>query len=168
MELVASPRMIATDDLAYMAGVVDLLGLIRTRMAENTELPLVQMHGQHMPILQYFGERTGTKAIVTRRDYTRAGCAEHCQEKHQHIVSVSGRWSVTGAKATVLLWNLRPFLRVKADLADRALAVGLNTRFKQGTAEKMRRLGWEIPEFETGLRVVPTKDLETGQFRQAN
>lgn len=132
--------------LAYVAGVVDLLGLIRVRDLPNgTRLPVVQMHGNYMPTFAYFGELTGTKAIVTRRSYSRAGCAQHCKEKHQHIVSKSGRWSLTGAKATIVLWNIRPFLRIQADKADEALVVGLDTRFKPATLEKMRQLGWEVP-----------------------
>lgn len=142
--------------VAYVAGVVDLLGLIRIRYAEDTPLPVVQVHGKYMSTLEYLGELTGTKAIETRREYTRAGCAEHCKEKHMHITSTSGRWSVTGAKATVLLWNMQPYLRVKKDAADGALAVGLRTKFKQGTVDKMRQLGWEIPSELEGrtLRVV--------------
>jgi hypothetical protein len=139
--------------VAYVAGIVDLLGLIRVRTVEGTQLPVVQVHGKHMATFDYLGELTGTKAIETKRDYTRAGCAEHCAEKHMHIVSRSGRWSLTGAKATVVLWNIQPYLREKKDAADGALAVGLATKFKQGTVGKMRDLGWEIPR-ELGLSLV--------------
>lgn len=132
--------------LAYVAGIVDLLGLIRIRDVEGTMLPVLQIHGQHMPIFNYLGELTGTRAIETRRDYTRAGCSQHCSEKHMHIVSRSGRWSLTGAKATVVLWNIQPYLREKKDAADGALAVGLATKFKQGTVDKMAALGWDVPE----------------------
>jgi hypothetical protein len=132
-----------------VAGVVDLLGLIRVRDLPNgTRLPVMQMHGNHMPTFTYLSELTGTKAIVVRRSYSRAGCAQHCKEKHQHITSVSGRWSLTGAKATIVLWNIRPYLRVQADRAEEALNVGLRTRFKAATLEKMRQLGWDIPQLE--------------------
>lgn len=144
--------MIDQQTLAYVAGIVDLLGLIRVRHVEDTPLPVLQVHGKHMPTFDYLGSLTGTKAIETTRDYTRHGCAQHCAEKHMHIVSRSGRWSLTGAKATVVLWNIQPFLRVKKDAADGALAVGLGTTFKQGTVGKMRDLGWEIPE-ELRLRL---------------
>lgn len=133
--------------LAYVAGAIDLLGLIRIRDAAGTPLPVVQMHGDHMHMLEFLGELTGTKAIVVRRSYTRAGCSIHCKEKHQHVVSVSGRWSLTGAKATVVLWNIRPYLRIQAEKADAAIAVGLRTNFKPGTLRRMTDLGWVIPEF---------------------
>jgi hypothetical protein len=136
--------------LAYVAGVVDLLGLIRVRTLpeSGTQLPVVQMHGNHLPTFSYLGELTGTKAIVVRRDYARAGCAEHCREKHLHVTSRSGRWSLTGAKATVLLWNVRPYLRVQADAAREALEVGLRTHHKPGTLRRMAELGWELPDLE--------------------
>lgn len=139
--------LVDTKTLAYVAGVVDLLGLIRVRdLPTGTRLPVIQMHGNYMPTFNYFSELTGTKAIVVRRSYSRAGCSLHCKEKHQHVVSVSGRWSLTGAKATIVLWNIRPFLRVQLDRAEEALSVGLETRFKPATLEKMRQLGWDLPE----------------------
>lgn len=133
--------------LAYVAAVVDLLGLIRIRDAGGTQLPVVQLHGKYLPTMQYLGELTGTRAIQTRRSYARAGCSEHCADKHQHIVSVSGRWSLTGAKATILLWNIRPFLRLQVERAAQAMNVGFSTPFKPATLQKMQQLGWDVPEF---------------------
>jgi hypothetical protein len=140
-------RVVDDKTLAYVAGVVDLLGLIRIRDADGTPLPVVQLHGNHMSTFTYLGELTGTKAIAVRRSYSRAGCAEHCKEKHQHIVSVSGRWSLTGAKATIFLWNIRPYMRRQLDDATHAINVGFDTQFKPATLQKMRELGWDIPEF---------------------
>lgn len=142
---------VAVDEptLAYIAGVVDLLGNIKVRELDNgTRLPQVQIHGDHMRTLTYLGELTETKAIVARRSYARAGCAEHCKEKHQHIESRSGRWSLTGVKATIVLWNIRPYLRVQADAAIEAINVGTSTRFKPGVVSRMRELGWQIPELD--------------------
>lgn len=42
-------------------------------------------------MLEYLASLSGTGYTVTRRDFTRAGCREQCAEKHEHIVSVSGR-----------------------------------------------------------------------------
>lgn len=136
--------------LAYVAGVVDLLGLIRVRTLPDsgTQLPVVQLHGPHMDTFSYLGELTGTKAIVTRRAFVRAGCTQHCKEKHQHVQSVSARWSLTGVKATVVLWNVRPFLRVQTERAGEALEVGLRTRFKPATVRRMQELGWDVPELQ--------------------
>lgn len=132
--------------VAYVAGVVDLQGLIRTRMVEDTELPYLGVSGPNTPMLRLLGELTGTRPTVTRRSYSRAGCSEHCAEKHQHVVSISGRWSISGVKATVVLWNVRPHLRLQADEAAAALAVGMRAPFKAATLRKMVELGWELPD----------------------
>ena len=79
----------------------------------------------------------------------KAGCSEHCGEKHQHVQSMSGRWSVTGAKATVVLWNIRPYQHLQVKAADTALVVGLGTGYKPATVARMAELGWDVPEFVT-------------------
>jgi hypothetical protein len=138
--------------VAYVAGVIDLQGLIRTRQAGDTELPYVAVSGPNTEMLHYLAALTGTTATVTRRSYSKAGCAEHCAEKHQHIVSTSGRWSVSGVKATVLLWNIRPYLRLQTAAATSAIAVGTCTGFKQSTVAKMEQLGWDVPDFNDSFR----------------
>lgn len=150
------PGAVDEHTLAYVAGVVDLLGLIRIRtLANGTKQPVVQMHGKYMPTLNYMGELTGTKAIEVSREYTRAGCAEHCKEKHMHVVSVSGRWSLTGVKATIMLWNIRPYLRLQADKAIEAIQIGTRSPFKQHVADKMRDLGWDVPDLAEKPVFVP-------------
>lgn len=139
--------MIETPTLAYVASVIDTQGIIRTRIAGDTELPMVAVHGSNIPVLQYLADLTGTKVTIVKRSYDRVGCAEHCTEKHQHIVSSSGRWSVTGVKATVLLYNIRPFMRFQTEPARSALVLGTATRFKPATIEKMVALGWDVPTF---------------------
>jgi hypothetical protein len=64
----------------------------------------------------------------------KAGCTEHCREKHQHVMSVSGRWSVTGANATVVLWNIRPFIQLQTEQVRTDLVVGLSAGFKPAHA----------------------------------
>lgn len=135
------------ETLAYLAGVLDMHAVIRTRKGADGDLPSIAMHGPQTDMLEFLANLTGTRAIVTRRDYTKAGCAEHCAEKHQHIVSVSGRWSVTGAKATVLLWNVRPYMRLQTDVATAAIGSGLRAGYKPATLKNMRDLGWDLPDF---------------------
>lgn len=133
--------------VAYVAGVIDLLGVIRTRTVQDTELPYLALSGPNTGMLNFLGEITGTRPTITRRAYSKAGCAEHCLEKHQHIQSVSGRWSISGAKATVVLWNVRPYMRLQVEEAAAALAVGTRAGFKPATLTKIAALGWELPDF---------------------
>ena len=138
--------------VAYVAGIIDTTGVIRTRMVQDTELPYVAVSGSNEGMLRFLAEVTGAKVTITRRSYMKAGCSVHCKEKHQHIQSISGRWSVSGVKATVLLHNVRPFMRLQAAEAAAALDVGLRTGFKPATVQKMSDLGWSVPEFDETYR----------------
>lgn len=138
---------LAPDDLAYIAGVLDSQGSIAVRTtADGTELPQLSVCGPNVQMLQWLGALSGVRPIVTTRAYSKAGCAEHCKDKHLHVTSRSGRWQVSGAKATVILAAVRPFLRWQGAEAAAAVEMGLSAPFKSATPEKMRALGWPVPE----------------------
>jgi hypothetical protein len=101
---------------------------------QGTQLPSIALSNGNIDMLHYLATLTGTRAITTRRTYVKAGCTEHCREKHQHVMSVSGRWSVTGAKATVVLWNIRPFIQLQTEQVQTGLVVGLSAGFKPAHA----------------------------------
>jgi hypothetical protein len=82
---------------------------------------------------------------VTQRGYDKHRCLEHCTKAHEHISSVSGRWTVSGAKATVVLAGTRPWVRFQVEAWDRALEIGIGAARKGGTVEKMAALGWPLP-----------------------
>jgi hypothetical protein len=133
--------------LAYVAGVIDMQCNIKTRRTqEGTELPMLAMYGPNVAMLKYLASLTDTKMVVARRSYMKAGCSQHCKEKHQHIQSVSGRWTLTGMKATVVLYNIRPFMRLQTDAVTSALNVGLTAPFKPAKLDRMAALGWELPD----------------------
>lgn len=133
-------------ELAYIAGIIDTHAIIRLREYNETVLPMVAVHGPNASMLAYLARRTGTKVTWIERNYHRGGCVEHCPEPHVHIVSKSGRWHVSGAKATIMLSALRPFLQLQGYGADQAIEVGMKAPKKQATPEKMRVLGWPVPE----------------------
>lgn len=131
-------------ELAYLAGIVDTLAILRVRTTPSSDLPMVALHGPFEAALRLLAERTDTAITITTRDYQRAACVEHCPTAHEHIQSVSGRWSVTGTKATVLLENLLPYMRAQADRARELIEVGRSAGFKPKTREQMRLLGWQV------------------------
>jgi hypothetical protein len=135
--------------LAYVAGVLDTQANIKTRRtSEGTELPMLAMYGPNVPLLEYLASLTDTTMVVTRRSYAKAGCAEHCKEKHQHIQSLSGRWTLTGMKACVVLYNIRPYMRLQTEAVTAALNVGLDAPFKPATLTNMSALCWAMPALE--------------------
>ena len=92
-------------DLAYLAGVLDSRAVVRVRFIEDSEavLPYIAMSCGDARLMRWLGELTGVRSIVTTRKYDKHRCLEHCDKAHDHITSVSGRWSLTGVRATVVL-----------------------------------------------------------------
>jgi hypothetical protein len=139
--------------LAYLAGVLDTRALLRTRLVPNSDtvLPHLALSCGDVDLLRWLGALTGVRVVVTARDYDKHRCLEHCDTAHDHLRSVSGRWSVTGVRATVLLCATRPYVRFRADAWDRHLAVGLAADRKAATVSKMAALGWPLPVAWTAL-----------------
>ena len=101
---------------------------------QGTRLPAVAISSGNSDMLTYLAKLTGTRSVVTRQAYVKAGCSEHCREKHQHVMSTSGRWSVTGAKATVVLASIRPFVHLQTE-AVRSAFGGLGGHPQAGDAD---------------------------------
>lgn len=140
---------VPSEQIAWCAGVVDTLGSIKTRpMDTGSELAYVAISSPRMDLLQVLADLTGSSVVAVRRDYKRLGCGEHCTEAHQHVQSVTGRWSLTGAKAIVFLTAIEPYLVTKREDAAAALAVGTDAPHKPATLKKMYELGWPILEEE--------------------
>lgn len=137
--------MLTDTDLAYAAAVIDTLALLRFRsIPSGNELPYVGISGPHR-VVSWMSTITASKPTQVMRDYNRTNCSEHCPEAHEHIQSTTYRWSITGVKATIVLHNVRPFLRLQQELADELVAGGLEVGWKGQVPEQMRRLGWAIP-----------------------
>jgi hypothetical protein len=136
-----------TGDLAYLAGVLDTRAVVRVRVlpGNGTVLPYVAMSCGDAELLRWLGEISGVKSIVTSRDYDKHRCLEHCERAHEHIRSVSGRWSLTGVRATVVLVATRPWVRFGEEKWDRGIAAGLAAPRKEGVLRKMTALGWPVP-----------------------
>lgn len=129
--------------VAWCAGVIDALGLIKTRpMKTGSELAYVGVSSARIDILEYLAKLTGVKVVTVSRNYNRLGCGEHCTEAHLHVHSTTGRWSLTGARALLFLEAIEPHLVFKRMDAKAALAAGSAAPTKPGTLKKMQELGW--------------------------
>lgn len=135
-------------DLAYAAALVDALGALTLRDVGPTQLPNVAIQGKYVETLSWLGEQTGTRLTTISRDFMRSACSDHCPEPHVHIKSTSVRWVVTGVKATIVLHNLAPFMRVQRDAALTMVEAGRGIGYKGQVVEAMRDRGWDIPELK--------------------
>lgn len=132
--------------IAYVAGILDVLGRFRVReTTDGTRLPYVAVSTPNTALLGYLADLTGVVAFTTRRTYDRHRCTEHCREAHQQVTSRSSRWSISGAKATVVLAAIEPYARFQKSAISDLLAVGLEAPRKASTSKKMVALGWPDP-----------------------
>jgi len=136
------PDPLDAQTLAYVAGVIDVMGRISTRAVGDAELPQVAVSCSNEALLRWLGELTGVRPFLTSRSYHRHACGSHCPTPHSEVTSVSGRWLVAGAKATIVLRAVRPMLRLQSDDADEALRAADAAGFKPATVAKMTALGW--------------------------
>lgn len=134
-------------DIAWCAGVIDVLGLVKTRfMKTGSELAYVQVSTPFIDVTQRLAKLTGVKVVMVHRQYNRLGCDEHCTEAHIHVLSETARWTLVGARAIVFLEAILPFVHVKREDIKKALAKGQNAPMKEATFQKMHQLGWPITE----------------------
>lgn len=139
--------MIEPETLAYIAAVLDTQARITTmETSGGTVLPLVALSCPNMKLLEFLGSLTGMQPFTTKRSYDKHRCSLHCDAAHDHVVSQSGRWSISGAKATVVLAAIQPYVRFQTEEVSVALKAGLEAPKKKATPEKMKQLGWPIPD----------------------
>jgi hypothetical protein len=136
---------LTTADVAYAAALIDNLAALRTREVGPSVLPVIQVSGRYGSLM-WLGEVTGTKVIETSRKYQRHNCEEHCPTPHQSVESRSGRWSATGMRATIILANCEPFLRVQGERARDLIDAGLGVQYQGQVVNDMARRGWAIPD----------------------
>lgn len=130
-------------DVAWCAGVIDTIGLLRLRDTDaGSRLPVVSISTTNHPLAQRLGHLTGVRLTTVSRRYNRLGCGEHCTEPHLHVDSTTSRWSLTGSRARLFLYGIRPYLHVKGDEVDTLLAGSEEPAPKPRTIEKMVSLGW--------------------------
>lgn len=133
------------EQVAYVAGVLDALARVRVHETDGgTLLPTVAVSSPNLDLLRHMAELTGVSVTIVRRNYDRLGCTEHCQEKHLHVTSHTGRWSLVGARADVVLKACRPHLVMLGRDVDQVLAQTAGAPRKPATVAKMRRLGWAV------------------------
>lgn len=132
-------------DCAYVAAVVDSLAVLTTRKVASGYIPVLTIQGKHQ-ILPWLAEVTGVSLMTLNKSYERHVCTEHCPDKHQNVETWTQRWQLSGARATVVLQAIRPYLRLQQQDADRLINLGMEVDAKPATLSAMIRLGWDVPQ----------------------
>jgi hypothetical protein len=127
-----------TEELAYIAALVDTLAKFSVRVVHRDKLPVITIQGKHA-VLPWLAEITGVKLMRLDRAYTKHNCTEHCPSRHQDIESWTYRWQLTGGRAAVLLTAVQPYLKVQATEARRLIRISEDTVFKPVVVSDMQR-----------------------------
>lgn len=134
-------------NLAYFAGVIDARGHIEIGMRHDRPQPRIAVTTRRVDLLQHLADLTGTTISEDTRGYERRPCGAHCKGRHQHVNRQSAKWRVDSARATIVLWNIHPFIVSQIEQVTEALRVGLEAwpAARGNTAERMASLGWPLP-----------------------
>lgn len=144
-------------DLAYVAGVIDARAHIETTNRHGKPQPRLSVTTRRLALLEHLATLTGTNVSHDNRGYEKRGCGEHCGTAHIHVARQSAKWRVDCLRATIVLFNVQPYIVAQTVEVAEALRVGLESypAARGDTAKKMARLGWELPPVEAGrLRAV--------------
>ena len=134
-------------NIPYIAGVLDSMARFRTFTTDGgTELPRIELSTPNASLVEFLCGVTGMKPIVVRRKYDRHRCDAHCPPEHHvdKIMSVSNRWSCSGAKATIIMEAILPHVWQQKEQIEKVLKVGTDAPRKKATVDKMRQLGWPV------------------------
>lgn len=138
---------------AYLAGMVDGDGHIRTAGAGSATRAELTITNSYLPMLEWAAEKTGVQAYSRVSRYgggegvKRKGavCADDCWAEHVHQRKSVHRWIVRGERALIVLKGIEPFLQEKRGRALEVIGIqeALNAvRWVEQTNEEMFKLGW--------------------------
>jgi hypothetical protein len=159
--------MITQQQLAWMAGVVDLKGkvYVKNNRGRKTGQYVMMVDSKNLVVIRTLCDLTGTnyegKETRPVSEILRHPCLEHCPEAHSHVyrdglmMPFIGRWTITGASLVVVLTNLLPYLVVDQDnyqslleeLEPQLTLAGQGSNAVLSGCLRLRKLGWQLPDF---------------------
>jgi hypothetical protein len=157
--------MITQQQLAWMAGIVDLKGrvYIKNNRSRKTGQYVMVVDSKNLVVVRRMCELTGTnsegKETRPVSEILRHPCLEHCPEAHSHVyrdglmMPFIGRWTITGASLVVVLRNLLPYLvtdregyeDLLKEIEPQLTLVGQGSNAVLSGCLRLQRLGWSLP-----------------------
>lgn len=134
-------------NIPWFAGVIDARGHIDLNVRHDKPQPRLSVTTRRMDLLIFMSEHTGTQISVDNRGYEKRPCGAHCKDKHVHVARQSAKWRVDSSRATIVLYNVQPYIISQVTEVRKALEIGLQSypAARGNTAKKMQKLGWELP-----------------------
>jgi len=141
------PAQLDVRTIAYVAGIVDARGRIEVNNRHGRPQPRIRVTTRRAELLRWLAQVTGVKVVEDDRGYERRPCGEHCASRHSHAVRQSAQWTVDSSRATVVLFNVQPFVVCQVAEVAAALRYGLEAfpPARGDVAKQMAALGWSLP-----------------------
>ena len=154
-------------DKAWVAGVFDLKLLVIRKNNKTRATPqlVLAVETKNEEIVRGLSALTGTRPEVQRAKDTpgfmRKGCDEHCPHPHVHVndrgyawsMPAVARWTITGAAAAVVLFNLLPYMRrprnlpeLMDEMFDYTRLHGQGWGATRASLQRLMKLGWAMPK----------------------
>lgn len=157
--------MIPEAQLGWMAAILDIQGyVIRKKNPQRVTPQLVLMvETKESAVVQRLCQMTGQQIEMRakrgpREAFGRRRCIEHCPEQHEHVdesfqMPAIGRWTVTGASAAIVLYNVMPYLvsfdkgyqDTMVTILEQVVLTGPGSGMIKAAIRRLRSLGWELP-----------------------
>lgn len=148
--------------LGWVAGVLDLRGKILRKQNQQRATPqiVIVVESSSVPVIRALSRLTGTAPDFRNQEelpheWARRGCEEHCPDKHIHVspnLPLTAKWTVTGAAAAVVLFNVLPFLmsdkgwdETFQECLDNVKLTGQGSGAVRKTLRRLEDLGWDLP-----------------------
>lgn len=151
--------------LAWVAAILDLKGTIirkNNRMRATPQLVLsvdTKHHGVVSELCRLTGQEAEPHQARPKKDWMKRGCTTHCPEPDVEYrgwgegdLPPTARWTVTGAGAAVILYNVIPFMVTDKGLEDamnemmeNLVTNGRGVGMVRSAVLRLAALGWQIP-----------------------
>lgn len=180
--------MISDTDKAWFAAVLDMkarwVRRHNTQRAPGSEQITLYVDSSVTEITAKMAAMTGTNPEPHNQpgmpqQWLSRGCAEHCPEAHVHnyrdpVMPPSVKWSVTGASAAIILWNLRRYMVSQREPWDWIMGTcfastrlsGKGAKAATDAIKRMHSLGWDLPPLFRDVIpkeiMAPVKEEEVG------
>lgn len=139
----------------YIAALLDLKGRayvmapIRTRQAPRAHVGIAGV--TNLKMARDLSIWIGAGAVQTQSgEFFRKGCSIHCDQPHVHGTRSTSRFTITGWRATIVLYTLEDYLFTWEEkfrgpfLSMLEIEPTRNTR-RGDIEDQMKGLGWDIP-----------------------
>ena len=179
--------MIPPNKLGWMAAVLELRGNVVTKKNQMRATPQMVLYvdSKNVSVIRELSRLTGTAAEAqkarTAKDFMRRGCSTHCPEAHVHVDDLwqlppIGRWSITGAGAAIVLYNVLPYLasddkgfkEIMDEILEYVVLTGQGSGATKATIKRLVSLGWELPSAIVKELSDISDIYETARVKQAS